>query len=131
MKVCIVGAGAIGTWVGVKLARAGCEVSVLARGATLDAVRQHGLQLDSARDAGAAAPVRASESAAQLGVQDLVVIAVKAPAMAQVAQSIGPLLGPSTMVLTAMNGVPWWFFDGFGGRYAGTRLQAVDHDGSI
>jgi 2-dehydropantoate 2-reductase len=66
-----------------------------------------------------------------LGVQDLVVIAVKAPAMSQVAQSIGPLLGPATMVLTAMNGVPWWFFDGFGGRYAGTRLQAVDHDGSI
>ncbi len=57
-------------------------------------------------------------------------IAVKAPAMAQVAQSIGPLLGPATMVLTAMNGVPWWFFDGFGGRYAGTRLKAVDRDGA-
>jgi 2-dehydropantoate 2-reductase len=78
-----------------------------------------------------AVPVAASDSAAQLGVQDLVVVAVKAPAMAQVAEAIGPLLGTGTMVLTAMNGVPWWFFDGFGGQYAGTRLQAVDRDGGI
>jgi 2-dehydropantoate 2-reductase len=130
MKVCIVGAGAIGGWIGVKLARAGCEVSVLARGATLQAVRSHGLRLHE-RDELLTAPVRASDDAAQLGAQDLVVVAVKAPAMAGVARGIGPLLGPSTVVLTAMNGVPWWFFDGFGDRYAGTRLQAVDHDGSI
>jgi 2-dehydropantoate 2-reductase len=130
MKVCIVGAGAIGGWMGATLARGGCEVSVLARGATLAAVRQHGLRLHE-QDAVFAAPVRASADAAQLGVQDLVVVAVKAPAMGQVAQAIGPLLGSDTMVLTAMNGVPWWFFDGFGGRYAGTRLKAVDHDGSI
>jgi len=130
MKVCIVGAGAIGGWMGVRLAQAGCDVGVLARGATLDAVRRHGLRLQ-AQDATVAVPVRASADPAQLGVQELVVIAVKAPAMAQVAAAIGPLLGPGTMVLTAMNGVPWWFFDGFGGRYAGTRLRAVDHDGSI
>ena len=58
-------------------------------------------------------------------------VAVKAPAMAEVAKAIRPLLGPDTMVLTAMNGVPWWFFQGFGGRYAGTTLKAVDPDGSI
>jgi 2-dehydropantoate 2-reductase len=64
-------------------------------------------------------------------VQDLVVVAVKAPAMGEVARAIAPLLGPHTIVLTAMNGVPWWFFQGFGGRYAGTRLKSVDPEGAI
>ncbi|MDB5897426.1 MAG: panE, partial [Ramlibacter sp.] len=77
------------------------------------------------------APVQSSSSPAELGVQDLVVIAVKAPAMAEVAKAIAPLLGPQTVVLTAMNGVPWWFFEGFGGPLAGTRLQSIDPDGSI
>ena len=130
MKACIVGAGAIGGWIGVKLAQAGCELNVLARGTTLEALRTRGLTLHSPGGT-VTVPVRASADARELGVQDLVVIAVKAPALAQVAGSLAPLLGPSTIVLTAMNGVPWWFFDGFGGRYAGTRLQAVDHDGSI
>jgi 2-dehydropantoate 2-reductase len=130
MKVCIVGAGAIGGWIGVRLARAGCEVSVLARGATLEALRTRGLRLQE-QGATSAVPVHASGDSAALGVQDLVVIAVKAPAMAEIAGQLQPLLGPSTIVLTAMNGVPWWFFDGFGGRHAGTRLQAVDHDGRI
>ncbi len=130
MKACIYGAGAIGGWLGVKLARAGCETSVVARGATLDALRAHGLRL---QEGGAThtAQVRASSTPAELGVQDLVVVAVKAPAMAEVAKAIRPLLGPDTMVLTAMNGVPWWFFQGFGGAYAGTRLKAVDPDGAI
>ena len=130
MKVCIYGAGAIGGWLGVKLAQAGCEVAVVARGDTLAALHAHGLRLKEG-DAAAAAAVRASDSPAELGVQDLVVVAVKAPAMAQVAQGIAPLLGPHTVVLTAMNGVPWWFFEGFGGHYAGTRLPAVDPQGSI
>jgi 2-dehydropantoate 2-reductase len=64
-------------------------------------------------------------------VQDLVIVAVKAPAMAEVAKAIGPLLGPDTIVLTAMNGVPWWFFEGFGGKHEGTRLKAVDPEGAI
>jgi 2-dehydropantoate 2-reductase len=76
-------------------------------------------------------PVQASARPADLGVQDLVVVAVKEPSMADVAKAIAPLLGPATVVLTAMNGVPWWFFERFGGRYAGTRLKAVDPDGSI
>ncbi|AEG91234.1 2-dehydropantoate 2-reductase [Ramlibacter tataouinensis] len=130
MKVCIYGAGAIGGWVGLKLARAGAQVSVVARGATLDALQLHGLRLQEGSQV-LTAPVRSAEQPAELGVQDLVVVAVKAPAMAQVAQAIGPLLGPATVVLTAMNGVPWWFFEGFGGAYAGTRLKSVDPDGAI
>ena len=130
MKVCIYGAGAIGGWIGIKLARAGCDVSVVARGATLEALQSHGLRLQQAGEA-LAAPVRAAMNPADLGVQDLVVVAVKAPAMADVAKAIAPLLGPQTIVLTAMNGVPWWFFEGFGGRHAGQRLKAVDPDGGI
>ncbi|HEY0823732.1 MAG TPA: 2-dehydropantoate 2-reductase [Ramlibacter sp.] len=130
MKACIYGAGAIGGWLGVKLARAGCEVSVVARGATLDALRAHGLRLQEGGET-LAARVQASAAPSELGVQDLVVVAVKAPAMADVARSIRPLIGPGTIVLTAMNGVPWWFFQGFGGPYAGTRLKAVDPDGAI
>jgi len=130
MKACIFGAGAIGGWIGTHLARAGSEVSVVARRATLEALQRHGLRLEEKGEVVAAA-VRASASPADLGPQDLVVIAVKAPAMAQVAGAIGPLMAPHTTVLTAMNGVPWWFFEGFGGRYAGTRLQSIDPDGRI
>lgn len=130
MKVCIYGAGAIGGWIGVKLARAGHPVSVVARGATLGQLQAHGLRLQEGGET-RSSPVRASASPAELGVQDLVVVAVKAPAMADVARAIGPLLGPDTMVLTAMNGVPWWFFQGFGGAHQGRRLQAVDPDGAI
>lgn len=129
-KAAIYGAGAIGGWIGVKLARAGCEVGVVARGATLEAVRVHGLQLQSGSES-IAVDVHATADPAVLGVQDLVIVAVKAPAMADVAQAIGPLLGPDTIVLTAMNGVPWWFFEGFGGALRGTRLTAVDPEGAI
>jgi len=131
MKVCIYGAGAIGGWIGVKLARAGCELDVVARGATLEALRRDGLTLVSG-DSRATVPVRASEEPAALGVQQLVVIAVKAPALPAVAQRIAPLLGPDTVVLTAMNGVPWWFLQGgFGGPLAGARLESVDAAGRI
>ena len=129
MKVAIYGAGAIGGWMGVRLAQAGCEVSVVARGATLEALQMHGLRLESTETV--SVPVRSSGNPADLGVQDLVIIAVKAPAMADVAMAIGPLIGSATIVLTAMNGVPWWFFEGFGAQYAGTRLKAVDPDGAI
>src|SRR4051812_2270238 len=105
MKVAVYGAGAIGGWMGVKLARAGCDVSVVARGATLEAVQQHGLRLRAGGEE-LTAKVRASTSPADFGVQDLVVIAVKSQAMPEVAMCIGPLLGPDTVVLTAMNGVP-------------------------
>jgi 2-dehydropantoate 2-reductase len=124
--VCIVGAGAIGGWLGAGLSRAGCRVSMLARGATLAALQERGLRLGDAQHA-----VTASDDAPALGVQDLVVVAVKAPALLDVARQISPLIGPNTVVLTAMNGVPWWFFQGFGGPMAGTRLNAVDATGEI
>ena len=130
MKICIYGAGAIGGWIGARLAAIGEPVSVVARGATLAALQTHGLRLQHAEGL-LQVPVQAADNAATLGVQDLVVVAVKAPALADVARGIAPLLGPHTMVLTAMNGVPWWFFQGFGGAYAGTALKAVDASGAI
>ena len=129
-RVAIVGAGAIGGWLGVHLARAGCEVSALARGETLAALQRDGLQLRSGETL-LQAPVTASGSSAELGVQDLVIVAVKAPSLAEMARQIGPLLDANTVVLTAMNGVPWWFLDGFGGALAGTCLASIDPDGQI
>lgn len=131
MRVCVVGAGAIGGFIGARLALAGgSTVSVLARGATLAAVRAHGLRLREGGVLEAAAVARADDDAAALGVQDLVVIAVKGPAMAAVAASIGPLLGPQTIVLPAMNGVPWWF--GAGTPMLGAEpLASVDPGGRI
>lgn len=131
MKVCIYGAGAIGGWMGVKLAQAGCELDVVARGATLDVLKRDGLSLVSG-DSRVSVPVNASDDPGKLGIQQLVVVAVKAPALPAVAEKIAPLLGPETIVLTAMNGVPWWFLQGgFGGSVAGGQLQAVDPGGKI
>ena len=133
-KVCIVGAGAIGGWLGAGLACAGCEVSMLARGQTLAALQRDGLRLlTGANEAQQTQThrVRASASAAELGPQDLVVVAVKAPAMRDVAPQLAPLLAAHTLVLTAMNGVPWWFLQGFGGPLQGRQLHAVDPGGDI
>ena len=129
-RVAIVGAGAIGGWLGVRLSHTGCIVSALARGDTLAALQRDGLQLHQDGKL-QGAPVEASASAVALGVQDLVIVAVKAPSLAGVARGIAPLIGRHTVVLTAMNGVPWWFFNGFGGERAGTRLKAVDPTGEI
>jgi 2-dehydropantoate 2-reductase len=133
MKVCIYGAGAIGGWIGVHLAQTGHDVSVVARGATLEALQKNGLQCVQTQspEARLKAKVKVSALPADLGTQDLVVVAVKAPAMADVAQGIAPLLGPNTMVLTAMNGVPWWFFQGFGDKLQGATLNTIDPDGHI
>ena len=129
-SICIYGAGAIGGWIGARLAAQGAAVSLVARGATLTALEQQGLRLREG-ESERTYSVRAVAEPAELGVQDLVVLAVKAPALAEVARHIGPLLGPDTVVLTAMNGVPWWFFQGFGGALAGTRLMTVDPTGAI
>ncbi len=129
-KVAIVGAGAIGGWMGVHLARAGAQLSVLARGETLSSLQTNGLQLQQGGTQHTVA-AKASGDAAALGVQDLVVISVKAPALASVAAQVGPLIGPNTVVLTAMNGVPWWFLQGFGGPVAGRALDSVDPGGAI
>ena len=103
---------------------------MVARGATLDALQLHGLRLQGSKDITSQA-VASSDTPAGLGVQDLVVLAVKAPSLPAVARQIGPLLGPQTIVMTAMNGVPWWFLQGFGGALAGTRLASVDPDGAL
>lgn len=129
-RVAIVGAGAIGGWMGVHLAQAGCDVSVLARGETLKRLQSDGLLLRSG-ETSTSVSVHAANDAAALGVQDLVVIAVKAPSLASVAKQIAPLVGPETTVLTAMNGAPWWFLDGFGGPQAGKALASVDPTGDI
>ena len=133
MKVCIYGAGAIGGWIGVHLAQTGHEVSVVARGATLEALQKNGLQCVQTQAAAARlkADVKVSANPSDLGPQDLVIVAVKAPAMANVAKGIAPLLGPNTVVMTAMNGVPWWFFQGFGDKLQGTTLSTVDPQGRI
>jgi 2-dehydropantoate 2-reductase len=130
-RICIVGAGAIGGWLGAGLARAGCSASFLARGETLKALQTQGLKLLSNAQAEQTHTVHASNSAAELGVQDLVIIAVKAPALREVALQIAPLLVKETVVLTAMNGVPWWFLQGFGGSLAGQSLNSVDATGEI
>lgn len=130
MKVCVVGAGAIGTFIGIHLARTGCEMSALARGATAAALRAHGFRFQQ-DGATITAPVRVAGSAGALGGQDLVVVTVKAPALAAVAGSIAALLGPETVVLPAMNGLPWWFFHGLGGPHEGAAVRAVDPEGRI
>jgi len=131
VKVCIYGAGAIGLLVGARLAATGRhEVSAVARGATLAALQQHGLRVDGFAGP-ISGPVTASADPSALGVQDVVVIAVKAPALADVARRIAPLLGPRTLVVPAMNGVPWWFCQGLSGAAAGLALRSVDPDGSI
>ena len=131
MKTCIYGAGAIGGWIGASLAQSGAPLNVVARGATLDVLQRDGLSLVRG-DQRTRVPVHAVAHPAELGVQDLVIVAVKAPSLASVAAQIGPLIGPDTLVLTAMNGVPWWFLQGgFGGALAGRRLAAVDPDEAI
>lgn len=132
MKVCIVGLGAIGgllaAWMGTRLPAGTVTLSALARGATLVAVRNHGLVLETAA---ASQPVllHASDDASALGVQDLVILAVKGPSLASVAPAVQALMGPQTQVLAAMNGVPWWFFEGLPGACQGLSLRSVDPGG--
>jgi 2-dehydropantoate 2-reductase len=130
MKVCIYGAGAIGGFIGTRLGVQGHALSAVARGATHAALSAHGLRLRM-KDQEIRTPVMAAENPAALGPQDLVVVAVKGPAMAAVAARIAPLLGPDTIVLTAMNGVPWWFFSGMPGPYADSRLATLDPEDAI
>jgi 2-dehydropantoate 2-reductase len=122
MKVCVVGAGAIGGWIAARLALAENAVSIVARGDTLRAIETEGLRI---ADGGETHCVAAAASAdpADLGVQDLVVVAVKAPALPEIADSLRPLIEGGTMVLPVLNGVPWWFTD--------RPLRSVDPDGRI
>ena len=134
MKVCLVGAGAIGCWLGARLAQqthTPVTLSVLARGESLQAIHAHGVQLSIAGQH-LQAPVHASDKANDLGEQDLLLVALKAPALSEVAAQLSPMIGPHTVVLTAMNGVPWWFLHGQSAAAAGdTRLQTIDPEGVI
>jgi len=130
MKVCIVGAGAIGGLVATRLAVAGkAHVSALARGATLDSLKAHGWRLNHARGE-SHAPARVTSDPHDLGEQDLVVVAVKAPALGEVAKAITPLIGAQTVVMPAMNGVPWWFVANIP-ALASEPLQSIDPGGEI
>ncbi|MFP5467128.1 MAG: 2-dehydropantoate 2-reductase [Gammaproteobacteria bacterium] len=130
-RITLIGAGAIGGWLGAQLAHAGARVSAVARGQTLLSLQRDGLTLRSAGSEQRVA-VHAVAGSEALGPQDLVILAVKAPALPEVAPLVTPLLGPNTVVLTAMNGVPWWFFEGgFGGALNGARLQTIDPAGAI
>ena len=131
MKICIVGVGAIGGWMGVLLGQtAGVELSAIARGATLQTLQLNGLQLTDANGT-RHVNVRAEADPARLGPQDLIIIAVKAPALEGVVGHITPLLGPNTLVMPAMNGVPWWFLQGRTDAWAGHALRSVDPHGDI
>jgi 2-dehydropantoate 2-reductase len=129
MKVCIVGAGAIGGFIGARLAMSGHDVSAFARGATLSALRKHGWRL---RQGGQlrGGPARAADRTAELGPHDLVVIAVKGQSLPGVAAHIQPLLEPHTLVLPAMNGVPWWFGRGVPALET-APLESVDPGGVV
>ena len=131
MKVCIFGAGAIGGYLGARLAAAGdCEVSLIARGPHLEVLRSKGLTLigEAGRETHA---VTATDDPAKLGPQDYVVIALKAHSVPAVVDSLQPLLGPDTAVVTAQNGVPWWYFYKLEGAYENARVAAVDPDGRL
>lgn len=135
-KITIVGLGSVGGLIGARLAIAGHEVSALARGRTLAAVREHGLTVKGpGNEAGAersyVAPIRAVATTDSLGPQDVVVIAVKGPALRKITPSVRPLLHDETVVISAMNGTPWWFFERPDQPLAGHRLSSIDPDGLI
>lgn len=131
MKIAIFGAGAIGGLVGAKLARKGeAEVSLIARGPHLAAMRERGLILRDA-DGETTVTVRATSDPAELGAQDVVFLALKAHSIPGILDTLKPLLGPDTAVVTGQNGVPWWYFYKHGGPYEGRRIEAVDPQGRI
>ena len=130
MKICIYGAGAVGGLIAGRLAQAGHAVSVVARGAHLAAIREHGLRIVFEKNE-VKVKIKAESDPALLGAQDCVIVAVKGQSLPEVAAGIAPLLGEDTSIVTAMNGVPWWFFDrlAFGGGKL--RLETLDPGGKI
>ncbi|HXA99368.1 MAG TPA: 2-dehydropantoate 2-reductase [Steroidobacteraceae bacterium] len=128
MKFCVYGAGAIGGYLAVELALSGQEVCVVARGAHLDAIRERGLTLQI-HGAERVAKVAADSDPAAFGPQDVVICTLKAHQAFESAPAFAPLLGPDTSVLTAMNGIPWWYFYKTRGRFEGRHLNSVDPDG--
>ena len=125
MKICIYGAGAIGGLMGARLAKAGAEVSLMARGPHLAAMREKGLTLRSAEEMFTVHPT-VTDDPMSLGPQDYVVITLKAHQVPGVVGPMQPMLGPATAVVMGVNGVPWWYFYRLGGPFEGRRLPSVD-----
>ncbi|KMK68378.1 2-dehydropantoate 2-reductase [Puniceibacterium sp. IMCC21224] len=125
MKICVFGAGAIGGYLGVKLAQAGANVSLVARGPHLAAMQANGLRLVEEGEE-TSARVNASDNPAELGVQDYVIVTLKAHSVPPVVAKMAPLIGPQTTIVSGVNGVPWWYFHKIGGVHEGTRLETVD-----
>lgn len=128
MKICIYGAGAIGGYLGVLLKQAGADVSLIARGAHLEAIKKNGLKLRINKEE-KVAQMNATSDPKELGPQDYVIVALKAHQAWEVADQMKPLLGKNTAVVTAQNGLPWWYFYGFEGQYANRRIESVDPGG--
>ena len=131
MKICVVGAGAIGGLLAAKLHNAGEDVSVIARGPHLAAIRANGLKLIEEDGNEIVARVKATDKIAEAGPQDLVILGMKAHQVEAVVVDLKQLYGPETMVLTAQNGIPWWYFFKVGGAYEGRQLKSVDPTGAI
>ena len=129
-RIGVAGAGAVGGLIAARLAAAGESVSVLARGAHLRAIRDEGLLLEEG-EARMVAKIVSSDDPGALDRQDVLFVAFKAHSLRDAAASLAPLVGPDTLIVPAMNGVPWWFFHGYGGKLEGTRLDAVDPKGGI
>ena len=130
MKITVFGAGAIGGFMGAKLALAGQEVTLIARGPHLAAMRERGLKLISEGKTEVLHP-RCTDDPGEVGPQDYVILSVKAHALQGIAAGIEPLLGERTALVPALNGIPWWYFYKHGGPYEGTRLQTVDPGGVL
>jgi 2-dehydropantoate 2-reductase len=128
MKICIYGAGAIGGYLGVQLARAGADVSLVARGAHLAAMRESGLKLLIDGEERVVRP-RCTDNPAELGPQDYVIVSLKAHSISGVIEAMQPLLGPRTRIVTAVNGIPYWYFFRHGGRHEGSTLESIDPGG--
>jgi 2-dehydropantoate 2-reductase len=131
MKVCVVGAGAIGGYLAVRLAHAGHEVSAIARGPHLAAIKAQGLTLVEAEQELVAANIQATDRIADLGAQDVVLLALKAHQIVAVVDELPALIGPDTVLVTLQNGIPWWYFQKLGGDYADRVVETVDPGGVL
>jgi len=130
MKFLVVGAGAIGAYIGALMARAGADITLFARGPHLRAMQAHGVQVKSASGNFEAHP-KIAASLEEVGPVDVVFLGVKAHGLTQLAPQLHPVLGPDTTVVSTQNGLPWWFFQGFGGEWEGLRLERVDPGGVV
>jgi 2-dehydropantoate 2-reductase len=130
MKFLIAGAGAIGAYIGARMSQAGFDVTLFARGPHLLAMQQHGVQVKSSEGDFVARP-KIAGSLDEVGPVDVVFLGVKAHGLPQLAPHLKPVLGPETTVVSTQNGIPWWYFQGFGGEWEGLRLERVDPGGVV